>query len=304
MAPEQSLSGWRELRMYAAPEAVDAIFEVLRSHGVSGISIDPLAMSGPDEEITLGATCRICAYLPVGVATTEHIQAIETSLWHLAAFDLAPISPLTIQSVREEDWETAWKEHYHPVRIGERFVIKPSWRQSDPRTGDLVIELDPGMAFGTGLHPTTRMMLERMEKLDFESKRVLDVGTGSGILAIGASLLGASQVDAIDTDAIACRVASENVERNRVAARISVMAGDISRAEGNYDIVVCNIIASVIASIAPALAMAMRPNGVLLVSGIIAERAYIVEDAFASAGLQIHDEMKDGDWRCLSVRNA
>jgi len=249
--------------------------------------------------------------------------------------------------LQEEDWGNTWKEHFHPTRIGRRFVIKPSWHTYDPGANDLVIELDPGMAFGTGLHPTTRMMLEAIEEAiaptleasspeacpnmhplgvrhgrpsDEESgnedagehwgvpaaagTRVFDIGTGSGILAIAAVLLGAISVDAVDVESVACRVAGENTALNGVDDRVTISRGSIERATGKYEVILANIVSSVLVEIAPAFPPLMHPDSRVFISGVIEPHADEVNDAFARAGMEVVSVTRSGDWLCEELRRS
>lgn len=296
---------WVELSLFAAPEAVDAIAEVVRSHGVAGVAVEEEIAADGDEGFDLtGASARILAYIPDGADTGDRVRRIQEGIWHLRAFDLAPMSPVTTRLLDEEDWATAWKAHFHPLRVGRRIVVKPTWRDYEGRAGDVVIELDPGMAFGTGLHPTTRMMLEAMETNGVVGPRcnVLDVGTGSGILAIASAKLGAARVFALDVEAVAVDVATENVRVNRVSDSVTVARGSIEGSEGPFDAILANIIATVIADMAPAFAERMTPASTLLVSGIIEERARLVADAFEGSNIRIVETRRDGDWLCHTAR--
>jgi ribosomal protein L11 methyltransferase len=294
-------SQWIELEVTAATEAVDAIAEVFRSHGISGVAVEPSVVPADDEGIQYaGDSARILAYIPFDDDAARRQTQLEQVLWHLRAFDLAPISALSTRVIAEEDWANSWKEHFHPLRIGRRFVIKPSWREFDAQPDELIIALDPGMAFGTGLHPTTRMMLEAMEDVIVTGDRVFDVGTGSGILAIAAARLGAAEVLAVDVDPIACSIASENIGLNKVDSVVSVSEGS-GGSEGTFDVVLANIIATVIADLAPTIRGLMKADSRLIVSGIIEERAHLVSEAFAEAGLEIITTWRDRDWLCQLV---
>ncbi len=301
MAAEADAPGWLEFSVRAGVEAVDAISEVFRRHGARGVAVEPQFVSGSDEGWEAGPECVLKAYLPSAGTDSSAESSIEEDLWHLSAFDLAPISPLRRRVVVESDWANAWKEHFHPIRLGRHLVVKPSWREHWPRAGDVVIELDPGVAFGTGLHPSTALMMEALEARVQSGARVLDVGTGSGILAIAAAKLGAGTVVGVDTDAVSCRVARENATRNGVADRLSIGEGSIDASSGEFDVIAANIIASVIAELAPEFVRRMRAESVLLASGIIAERADLVRRAFESANLRILEQSSRGDWLCLAA---
>ena len=294
---------WVELSVEVHPEAVDAVAEVFHSHGTGGVSIDqPIEVDREGEQLpTFVGHPIIKGYLPVGDDLPSQEREIEAALWHLQAFNLSPVGPLQRRELDEEDWANGWKEHFHPVRVGS-IVIKPTWREWAARPDDLVVELDPGMAFGTGLHPTTQLMLSALQSRVRPGMRILDLGTGSGILAIPAAMLGAT-VTGLDVSEVAVAVARDNAAANGVADRFTVDRGSIDAMEGQrFDLIFANIIASVLVDLAPQLADALRPGAELLGSGIIDERAPLVRAAFTAAGLQIADERKDGDWWLIAAR--
>lgn len=294
---------WIELSVDVHPEAVDAVANVFQEHGTGGVAIEqPVAshIEGEEPPRFLGNPV-IKAYLPANGDAHDTVRQIEEALWHLQAFDLSPIGGLRHREIAEEDWAHGWKEHFHPLRIGG-VVIKPSWREWTPSPGELVVELDPGMAFGTGLHPTTSLMLGALQKRVRPGLRVLDLGTGSGILAIPAAMLGA-EVVALDISDVAVEVARGNVEANGVAEQISVDQGSIERVAGRqFDLILANIIASVLIDLAAALAAALTPGAEVLASGIIDERVDLVREAFRGAGLEMVEEIQDGDWWLLVAR--
>lgn len=301
---DSSGRSWLQLSVDASNDAVDAISEALRSHGVNGVAVEPHIVPGDDDGYrATSEASTVSAFIYKGEDSEAQVRAIEEALWHLQAFDLAPISEIQVREVHEEDWANAWKEHFHPLRIGKHVVIKPSWRELDPAPDDIVIQLDPGMAFGTGLHPTTRMVLETMESsLNCEGARVFDVGTGSGILSVAAAKMGADRVLAVDTDEIACRVATENAALNEVDRIVTVCQGTVSQGEGTYEILLANIIASVISEIAVDLSRLMDQRSVLVTSGVIREKSALVEDAFQRVGLDIFETRGSGDWHCYCAR--
>ncbi len=215
MEPDEGTSAggtWLELSVQADPEAVEAVSDILSRDAGAGVSIEqPFTTeqeglaAAPIEE----APVTVRAYLPaIDRGTAEAAVAVARArLGHLSAFDLRPIGELQVREVHEEDWASAWKDYFPVVRLGRRIVIKPTWRDFEAQREDVVIALDPGMAFGTGLHPTTRLCLVGLERWADEGivagAGVLDVGSGSGILSVGAALLGAGHVRAVDTDPIA-----------------------------------------------------------------------------------------------------
>ncbi|MGH2449118.1 MAG: 50S ribosomal protein L11 methyltransferase [Chloroflexota bacterium] len=297
------MPGWVELAVEVHPEAVDAIAEVFRAHGTGGVAIDqPLE---PDSEGVDRVDGRhhptVKAYLPVTADEPEREALIEQALWHLQAFDLSPIGPMRRRELAEEDWANGWKEHFHCLQIG-RVVIKPSWREWQEQAGDIVVELDPGMAFGTGLHPTTRLTLEALQEQVRAGMNVLDLGTGSAILAIAAAKLGA-KVQALDISDVAVDVARSNVEANAVET-VEVRLGSIEQAAGRFDLILANIIADVLIELAPRLMDKLHPGGTLLASGIIDSRVDDVRRAFSEAGLRVPQQRREGDWWLVVATRA
>jgi ribosomal protein L11 methyltransferase len=233
-------------------------------------------------------------YLPAD--DVEARVKLEVGLWHLG--QIHPLPEAEVRRLSEANWAEAWKAHYTPQRIGKRFLVVPSWLADEAAAGpeDVVLYLDPGTAFGTGLHPTTRLCLAALEELVRPGDEVLDLGTGSGILAIGAGRLGAGRVVAVDLDPKAAAVAADNAERNGVA--IETLAGELADTPpGRFDLVVANILAGPIVTLAPALVERLRrPGGRLVVSGILAEQADDVAAALAAAGAEELETRHSGDW--------
>ena len=235
----------------------------------------------------------------------EALRGLDHILGALPGMTGMDLGALTIshQGVQEQDWSECWKQYYKPFRAGKRLVIKPSWEDWDAQPEDLIIELDPGMAFGTGTHETTAMCVEMIEK-HYRGGKVLDVGTGSGILAIAAARLGATDVLGVDIDPMAVRVARENVEKNGLDGVISIQEGDlVAGLDGvKCEFAVANILADVIALLAAPLKNHLTENAIFVCSGILGEREDDVKDVLQKNGYTLFDRLQKGDWVALAAR--
>jgi ribosomal protein L11 methyltransferase len=301
---------WLELMVQAHPEAIESVSELLSRYAPGGVAIEePIELldEGQEYRVLSGQPVKVRAYLPIDGKEEEVRQRVAEGLWHLSSLGPQFVGELQTRIVNEEDWANAWKDYYHVTHIGKRLVIRPSWREYTPKDDEVVIELDPGMAFGTGLHPTTRMCLEQVEQRVWPGMRVLDVGTGSGILALAAAKLGAASVYCIDNSSVAVESAIANAAVNQLSERISVVLGVLDDAEatrlaGQFDLVLANIIARVIGSIAPYLARVLTPGGILIAGGIIEERRHEAEQPLLDAGLKLVGQVMIDDWVTLIMQ--
>jgi ribosomal protein L11 methyltransferase len=305
-----SMGAWLELSVEADVEAVEAVSEILGRVAHGGSSVEPafdLVDEGLGMRVDPSRPAVVRAYVPARdeAAAARAVTEATEMLGHLQAFGLRPIGELRTRVVHEEDWAESWKAHFPVLRVGRRLVIRPTWRRHRSRPGETVVALDPGMAFGTGLHPTTRLCLALVESLadrgQMEGGRVLDVGCGSGILGIAAAKLGASAVVALDPDPIAIEATIANARRNRLARRISAWQGTLPTGQGPFDVVLANLIASLLVELAPQLRDELAPGGTLVASGIFVDREAEVRDAFASVGLTVASHSTEGDWVALET---
>jgi ribosomal protein L11 methyltransferase len=295
-------------------EAAEAISAVFNRYSQNGTVIEEVWSEPPAPPVI-----RVKTFLSVEQSCA--LPQIEQALWHLGR--LYPIPAPSVRYLAEEDWAEAWKSDYKALRIGQHIVIKPSWQSYAATSDQVVIELNPGLAFGTGLHPSTQLMLEALERHVQPGDRVLDVGTGSGILAIAAIKLGAGNVVALDIDSLALEVARENVGRNGVQDQVllqqaSLTPASISSGPQNvppvfdvrsiwnegFDLLLMNILADVIARSAEPIAACLAEGGQFIVSGIIQPQEEQVRQAFLAAGLSVVKRRSKKDWVALIGRKG
>lgn len=244
---------------------------------------------------------RISLFVPEEKNLSEYRAFLDA---RLPALGIA--YKLTLSGVREEDYAESWKQYYHPISLG-RVTIVPAWEPYEAREGEVIVRMDPGMAFGTGTHETTRLVMRLMQDALHGGERVLDVGTGSGILSICASKLGAATCHAYDIDPVAVRVARENVQADgcdNVTVDVSDLLAGVDLSDGPYDFCVANIVADIILRMLPDIGAYLTPSAPLILSGIIDQRAAEVEAAAAAAGYRVERLLTENDWVALLVRRA
>lgn len=304
---------WLEVKIVTASDAVEPVSGIFYGLDVKGVAIEdpndiftreqgPLSWDFADVNILEygGKAAVVKGYFNKGEDIDGLRNYIENKLSELRNFgiDLGE-GKVIIKSVNEEDWANNWKKYYKPVRIGEHIVIKPIWEEYEKKSEDIVIELDPGMAFGTGTHETTRMCAQALEKYVRPNHRVFDIGTGSGILAITAAKLGAKEVVAVDLDPVAVDSAKENIKFNDIQ-NIKVIYGNLMDVvEGKANIVVANIIAEVIVMLTEDVKKFILPGGLFISSGIIRERKDDVIKKLEECGFDIIETNYDGEWVCV-----
>jgi ribosomal protein L11 methyltransferase len=318
---EQQAAEWLELATLVEPEAVESVSEALARWG-QGVAIEQPVVSsadGDDVAVPGDASVVVKTYLPVrDPAFDERREQIARAVWALGR--LRAVGPLSERWLREEDWANAWKDYFFVHRAATRTVIVPSWREAEyePGPDDVVLLLDPGMAFGTGLHPTTRLCLQLLEERVRPGSRVLDVGAGSGILAIAAARLGARRVEAIEIDPVAAAVCRDNVARNGVGPIVSVTTGTLAPPEhptrpggrvgvpavddAPFDLAAANISLRVLLELYPTLAARLRAGAPAILSGVLAERADELRGPLVQAGWTIEETRQEQDWVAVLAR--
>lgn len=305
---------WTELSIMTTSEAVEAVANILMAYGATGVSIEDAKdfeklkpgrygdhgeIVDPKDLTHIRQGAIVSAYYP----NNQHIDAqadeIAVKVRGLAKFDLNPgPTEVHLTPVVNQDWQTAWEKYYHPVSISRFITIVPSWEDYQPKSAqEKIVRLDPGMAFGTGTHPTTRLSLQALEIVMQGGESILDVGTGSGVLSIAAKLMGAGEIHAFDVDDIAVESAEKNIQLNPSAKGIHVAANDLlAGIHTQVDIVVANILAEIIVPLVPQAWDNLVPGGFFLTSGIIKDKFETVENAMISQGFQIIETLRMKDW--------
>jgi ribosomal protein L11 methyltransferase len=296
---------WLELAVECDHEAVEPVSELFARYGYNeGVVIEEPFTQDPDGDnlaVDPSRPVTVRTFLAAADANTADLDAIRQALWHLGR--MRHVGDLVVAERQEEDWANAWKSHFTVHRIGRRTTVRAPWHDADPAPGEVTVVLDPGMAFGTGLHPTTRLATLLLEEELRPGMAVLDVGAGSGVLAIAAALHGAARVDAVDIEPVAVRASRENADRNGVGDRVRVAEGSVGAPfPGPYDLVLANIIARILIDLADGLAAAVRPGGTLVLSGVIEPREADVRAAFDGRGLAYDRRQQIEDWIGLVYR--
>ncbi len=318
---------WHEVTIYTTEEAVEMISYHLHERGAGGVSIEESGTLNKKRDTSLTTwyelplndipegEAEIKGYFPISEDIESIVTALRAAIGELQEFGIdAGKAEISLNQVDDQDWAESWKQYYKPVRISERIVIKPTWEELAAAPQDLVIELDPGMAFGTGTHASTALCLRMLERVLKADDEVIDVGTGSGILAIAAAKLGAGHVLAIDLDPVAVSSARENTSLNQLSERITVHESDLLqaiRSSGGkeelgvhppVDVVVANLLADIIIGFTAEAAEALKPGGYFIGSGIISAKENDVVKALAEEGMDLILREQEEDWVVLAAR--
>lgn len=300
---------WIEIRLNVDGEAAEAVVELLSRYGHQGVSVEQdgiLPEMYDDGAVPPAERLIVRAYLPDDDRAPAAKEQLEFGLRLLNM--MYPMPTPEYITVDEQDWAEAWKVHYHPIRLGKRILIRPLWIDLAPQPNDIHIALDPGMAFGTGTHPTTQLCLEALEDLVTHGIHVLDLGSGSGILAIAAAKLGASHVLALDNDPVAVTSSIENIKVNGVVDKITAQEGSLEtvlHSARRFDLIVVNILARIIIQMChEGLGNIVRPGGIAIFSGLTLEQVDEVETALQAVGLipYTRRQQQDGDWMVIECR--
>jgi ribosomal protein L11 methyltransferase len=307
---------WLEISVTTDTEAAEAVVELFNRYG-QGQAVVETPVDCFEYELPTTpqpSTIIVKTYLPGDGSAHDAQRRLEEGLWHLG--QVYPIPDPELRILAERDWAEAWKQQYHLQRIGQRTVIVPAWEEHTPEPGEIAIRLEPGMAFGTGLHPTTRLCLRALEDHLVLGSDILDVGTGSGVLSIAAAKLGARSVLALDADPSAVTAARENMVMNSVGEQVTVRHGTLPGGSsvphrfvtasalelldsGHFDLILINILAPVIVSLAPSLAARLAPAGRVVAAGLIERQEAEVRDAFRNQGLEVYERTQEKDWVAL-----
>ncbi|MFD1018810.1 50S ribosomal protein L11 methyltransferase [Thalassobacillus hwangdonensis] len=310
---------WSELCIHTTNEAIEPVSNILHEAGASGVVIEDPQDMVKERDSFFGEVYElnpadypedgvyVKAYLPVNSFLGETVDEIKHSINNLVVYDIdLGENNITISEVNEEEWATAWKKYYKPVKISEKITIIPTWEEYEPVSSDeLIIELDPGMAFGTGTHPTTVLSIQAIEQYLEKGESVIDVGSGSGVLSIASALLGAETVHAYDLDDVAVKSTSINSKLNNVQHIVHSEQNDLLKGvEMEADVIVSNILAEIIVQFTDDAYRLLKPGGMFITSGIIQGKKDVVKERLQQSGFEIVEVNQMEDWIAIIAKKA
>lgn len=299
---------WFEIACDAPSAVAELIADFLSERSANGVCLDNLQVDAfSTQEIPDSQRMTVRVYFETEAGAQDVLAELTAYIAELGQGGaVSGVSEPTLSTIRSEDWSSTWKEHFKPLRVGRHLLIVPTWEEAAVQEGDLVIRIDPGMAFGTGGHETTRLCLELLEKVIAAvgtHPSILDLGTGSGILAMAASLLGGGRILAVDIDPEAVEVARENLAINGLTQAVVCDTTPLESIDGRFDIILANILAEELVRLAPQLSVRIAPGGALILSGILAEKEQLVRDGFSKEPLEYCETAHAGEWVAMLYRN-
>ena len=292
---------WLELSVEAAPEFVEPLSQIFFQYSGGLVAIEEEGGYNPDDyELPGRHRAKITTLMPMDSSISEKKGRIDVAVRIVR--QLGSVSSVTERLIKDKNWQNEWKKHFKPIKIGKRFVVRPSWFDKEPITDEITIWIDPDMAFGTGHHPSTKMCLAEIENRANEDTVVLDLGCGSGILSVAAALVGSPKVIGIDIDSMAVTAANNNSLKNNVSEQLIIYQGSLPDSRitvDSFDIAVANISAKVLVDVAPHLVKAIRKDGTIIASGLLSENQDVVQKAIAMAGGKNISSRKEDGWSTL-----
>jgi ribosomal protein L11 methyltransferase len=307
--PGEKKGDWLKVELSAPAEMIDALGNFMTEHGAQGAFQETLEPRAPGDFPDPSALEALKAFLPFDVRLEQRLGALQVYIDSLAEiFPDLPRPAFRTEVIRDPDWGEAWKKYFKPLRVSRNIVIKPTWERFSPSGRDIVIEIDPGMAFGTGQHASTRMCLEAIEEIllkdrTVEKWRVLDVGTGTGILGIASAKLDAESVLCVDIDPKAVEIARENVLVNQVEDRVEVLNRDVATVSEAFHLIVANLTAKIHLKLRAHFTRLLAPGGYLVISGIVEQNRPDIESHFLNGAFSLHRLITEKEWVCYVLKS-
>ena len=299
---------WVKITLSTPPELVDPLSNFITETGAQGVSQEELEPATPDDFPKFTEREELMAYFPADTHAESRIASLKAYIDNLSEiFPELDRPSFSTETITDPDWEEQWKKYFKPLRISKDIVVKPTWERYTPTGRDIVIEIDPGMAFGTGQHPSTRMCMIALEDIllkdrSIEKWRVLDVGTGTGILGISCAKLGAQRVVCLDIDPRSIEIASKNVDINRVEDRVQIINKDASIYDGTFDLIVANLTSETLLKLRTHLISMTETGGYLVISGIIDQDRKVIEERFLTDDVTLHSVITEKEWVCYLLK--